>query len=65
MTSHKRQASKPKTPKREPESRGTKWAAEIRAQCNKLTNEERERLLELGMQIAYGVEPRVSSAGRG
>ena len=41
----------------EPEkSPGTVWAEQTRAQCNKLTDTERERLLHRAMQIAYGPE---------
>jgi len=56
MSKHYMKASKRKPARREPKSLGEKWAAEIRAQCNKLTPAERERLLERAMQLAYGAK---------
>lgn len=41
---------------REDRTWGTRVAAKIRAQCNKLTRIERESLLERAMQLAYGAD---------
>ncbi len=50
MKTDKRQPRR--TPDREPEkSPGTVWAEQTRAQCNALTDTERERLLHRAMQI--------------
>jgi hypothetical protein len=38
----------------EKETVGTRWAREIRAQCNKLTRARRDALLDRAMQLAYG-----------
>ena len=55
MKTDKRQSRR--APEREPEkSPGTAWAEQTRAQCNQLTDTERERLLHRAMQIAYGPE---------
>ena len=50
--------------KRQSKSRGATWAEQTRAQCNKLTSEEREKLLERAMQIAYGTEAEPAVARR-
>jgi hypothetical protein len=42
----------------EPESNGTKLAAEIRQACNNLTEEEQEEALKHGMRLIYGGEPK-------
>ena len=45
---------KAKSLPQEQKSFGEKAAAEVRAQCNKLTRAERERLMEHAMKLAYG-----------
>ncbi len=57
-------APKTKPAKPERKSLGEKWAAEVRAKCNKLTRAERERLLERAMQLAYGESSTTSNSSR-
>jgi hypothetical protein len=40
------------------ETEGSRIAAKLRAECNNLSSEEREKLLELGMKLAYGQRPK-------
>ena len=54
MKTGKRQAAEGKSKKRK--SRGTAWAERTRAQCNRLTATQREKLLDRALKIAYGVE---------
>ena len=56
MSTVKKTAAKVSRRVRVPKTWGTRAAAEIRAQCNKLTRAERESLLERAMQLAYGTE---------
>jgi hypothetical protein len=49
---------------RKPETWGTRAAAAIRADCNKLTRAEQDALLERAMQIAYGAEPQPTRTRR-
>ena len=51
MKTDKRQ-SRPGADSEPEKSPGTGWAEQTRAQCNKLTDTERERLLHRAMQIA-------------
>jgi len=39
--------------KQEISTRGTKMAAEIRAKANKLTDEQRDQLMRVAMQLIY------------
>ena len=43
---------------------GTRVAAEIRAECNKLTRAQREALLDRAMQIAYGSDAQPAQTRR-
>ena len=56
MSTAKKPASKASGRARESKTWGTRMAAEIRAECNKLTRAQREALLERAMQIAYGTD---------
>jgi hypothetical protein len=38
----------------EPKTKGTIWAEENRARCNKLTDAQREKLLARALEIIYG-----------
>ena len=46
-------------------SLGTPMAEKTRATANHLADEERERLLERGLQLIYGGQPEKKSAHRG
>jgi hypothetical protein len=51
--------TKPKRTYDYPEdTEGTRLAAQARAECNQLSREEKRRLLELGMKLAYGLSPK-------
>jgi hypothetical protein len=54
MSMASKPASKRSTRARGSKTWGTRKAAEIRAECNKLSRAERDALLERAMQIAYG-----------
>ena len=54
LTSTAKKASKTSGRARESKTWGTRKAAEIRTQCNKLTHAEREALWERATQLAYG-----------
>ena len=56
MKMAKRETPKQPADKGEPKSPGTAWAEQTRAKCTKITTEEREKLLDRAMQIAYGAE---------
>jgi hypothetical protein len=58
MRNAKREARKLRT-------RGTAWAEKTRAQCNKLDQAEREKLLERAMQIAHGTTAETTTTRRG
>lgn len=45
--------------KAQPKSDGTRMSEKIRAQCNKLSDEEREHLLNRAMQLIYQDGARV------
>ncbi|MCI0620570.1 MAG: hypothetical protein L0387_02685 [Acidobacteria bacterium] len=62
MSIAKKAASKTSRRARESKSWGTRKAAEIRTQCNKLTRAEREALLERAMQLAYGTDAQPTQA---
>ena len=38
----------------EPKTKGTIWAEENRARCNKLTDAQREKLLARALELIYG-----------
>lgn len=38
----------------EPKTKGTIWAEKNRAQCNKLSDAECERLMERALEVIYG-----------
>jgi hypothetical protein len=58
-------SKKPTPPaKPEEETQGTRWAAEIRAECNNLSDEERERLLAAAMRIIYADVPKPAPTRR-
>jgi len=64
MSTAKKAASKASGRTRESKTWGTRMAAEIRAQCNKLTRAEREALLERAMQLAYGADAQPAQTRR-
>mgnify|MGYP001591775755 CR=1 FL=1 len=64
MKNGKREARKRPASPLEEKSRGTVWAEQTRARCNKLTEAERARLLDRAMQIAYGGEAKPAVARR-
>ena len=64
MSTAKMPASKSSARARELKTWGTRQAAEIRAQCNKLTRAQRESLLERAMQIAYGTDAQPTQTRR-
>lgn len=49
----------------EVESKGTRWAAEARARCNKLTDAGREELLASAMRLIYAEPAKPAPARRG
>lgn len=51
-------------PKKEKKSFGTRVVEKYRPLMNKLTREERQRLLDEGMRIAYGNTPEVPTRHR-
>lgn len=58
-------ALKAKQPRKPVQTTGEKWAAEARAKCNKLTRAERDELMKLAMQLAYGAPGEIqSNSGR-
>jgi hypothetical protein len=57
----KRKASTPKSKKQ------IDWVAvagQIRAECNQLTDEEREKLLAEGLKMIYGAHAKTHARGR-
>ena len=47
--------------------KSTDWvaaAAKIRAECNELSDEERERLFVEGLQMIYGTDAKTHARGR-
>lgn len=54
-------ATKAKRSRKPVRSTGEKWAAEARAKCNKLTRAERDQLMTLAMQLAYGAPGEIKS----
>jgi len=62
MKNGKRATRKRRSGKRAEKSSGTVWAEQTRAQCNQLTDAEREKLLDRAVQLAYsaGAEPTVA-----
>ncbi len=62
MSTAKKAASK--VARRESKTWGTRAAEQIRAECNKLTREEREALLERAMKLAYGAEAQPTKTRR-
>ena len=59
--------SKKPGPATEPEveSKGTRWAAEARGRCNKLTDAGREELLAPAMRLIYAEPAKPAPARRG
>ena len=53
---------RPASPKAE--SKGTRWAAELRAECNQLSDAEREDLLAEAMRLIYADESKPAHAHR-
>ena len=49
-----KRASKATARTTESKTRGTIWAEENRARCNKLTDEEREPLMNRALELIYG-----------
>ena len=49
-----KRAAKPSVKKLEPKTKGTIWAEKNRARCNKLTDAEREKLMERAVEVIYG-----------
>jgi hypothetical protein len=45
-------------------TKGTRWAAEARSRCNKLTDAEREELLAEAMRLIYAKPAQPVSARR-
>jgi len=39
-------------------------ARRVRAKCNRLSDEEREKLLEDGLQMIYGAHAKTNAGGR-
>lgn len=39
-------------------------AADLRAKCNRLTDEERQRLLEEGLRVIYGSDAKAHARSR-
>ena len=64
MSTARKTASKASGRAREAKTWGTRMAAQIRAQCNKLTRAEREALLERAMQLAYGADAQPAPTRR-
>ncbi len=64
MSSANKAASKATRRARGAQTWGTRMAAEIRAQCNKLTRAERDALLERAMQLAYGADAQPTPTRR-
>jgi hypothetical protein len=58
----KRQTPQPKSNKGK--SRGTAWAERTRAQCNTLTANQREKLLDRALKIAYGAQAEPGAVAR-
>ncbi len=54
--------AKPAKPARK--TRGTLLAEELRAECNHLTDTDRERLDNAFTKLFYGVSPKTASARR-
>jgi hypothetical protein len=64
MSTAKKAASKASGSACESKTWGTRAAAEIRAECNKLTRAEREALLERAMHLAYGADAQPAPTRR-
>ncbi len=64
MSTAKKTSPKAAGSAREDKTWGTRVAANIRAQCNKLTRVEREALLERAMQLAYGADAQPAPTRR-
>lgn len=64
MSTAKKAAAKASGRAREPRTWGTRTAAKIRAECNKLTRADREALLERAMQMAYGADAQPAPTRR-
>ncbi len=49
-----KKAAKPPVEESEPKTKGTIWAQQNRARCNRLTDAERSKLLERALEAIYG-----------
>ncbi len=65
MKTRKRGTAHKPLKKAEEKSQGTVWAEQTRAKCNKLTEAQREKLLDRAMQIAYAAEGQLAAPRRG
>ena len=56
---------KPAAGENERPTKGTIWAAELRARCNRLSDAERQELLGRAMRLIYGDEAKPAQTRRG
>ena len=64
MAVKNRKRQTPESKSKKAKSRGTVWAEGTRAQCNKLTTAQREKLLDRALKIAYGAEAQPAVTNR-